>query len=89
MPSQNPIEIWYDDTANEVPPYTTYQKMQLCIFDPIDPAGATDLTLLDPLPGDPLPAGETSCLVRSIDIAGGMYVAYVYTTFDGGRLGVT
>ena len=85
---QNPVRLRYDDIA----PYDGvdtasiggndgWRTMLLCGNDP-----RPDLDGFGLGGGDPgMPAGETTCMLRSTDIAGGGYDAWLFSTIDGGR----
>jgi hypothetical protein len=82
---QNQDELIYNDTF----PFTGVKKtMQYCLVDPR--TGPTSYTLAPAYSTHAssslvLPAGETSCLVTTIESANDTYVAWVYSEVDGWR----
>jgi hypothetical protein len=80
--AQNPLTVYYDDDLSDgLQP----AEMPICVSDPRDPQGDNpEFDLLSPVP-DVMPSGATSCVIRSVEDAGGIFTAYVYTTIDGWR----
>jgi hypothetical protein len=82
--NQNPLIVFYDDTK----PYGDADKkaMKFCLYDPLEPGSEFVFADgFDPIANPVLPPGETSCMIRNTEIAGGTYVANVYTEEDGWR----
>lgn len=83
---QNPFTLIYDDTL----PYGdgTPAPMKFCQLDPRVPGQEFDLGAgyqTTDTSSSVLQAGETSCLIQVVQIAGGKYVAFVYSSIDGWR----
>ena len=87
---QNPVTLEYDDIApfDGLAP-SPWRTMLQCDTDPRpDPIGDPwDLggnTPVMPPGGSP---AHTTCMLRSTDIAGGGFEAWLFSTIDGGRHG--
>jgi hypothetical protein len=96
--AQNPVTLQYDDIA----PYNGVdtpgiagndglRTMLMCGSDPrLDPIGdpfdlgGTHPTMPDAAAGE---SPHTTCMLRSTDIAGGIFDAWLYSTVDGYRTG--
>ena len=90
--AQNPVTLQYDDIApydgvdtTSIPGNDGWRTMLRCASDPRpDPDGFS----LGTPPADPgMPTGETTCMLRSTDIAGGIFDGWLYSLVDGSRGG--
>ena len=86
--AQNPVNLQYDDIAPYDGVDTTsiagndgWRTMLMCGSDPRPNPAGFGLGGADP----GMPSGETTCMLRSTDIAGGIFDAWLYSTIDGGR----